>query len=304
MSFISGNGKTNTDILYAGLPRLPELGEELYSEDFALKLGGGVPGTMVNVSRLGIPVKISTWVGDDMFSRFCLEEYKKAGCEIINLYKGVGKLPLNITSALITPEDRTFATYGPEPDYSDAELEEIYKASTGAKIAEIQGGCLEVYKKLKSEGTLLVLDTGYSEDMSFEMYKDYIELADYYTPNQKEALKITGKDTPEDAVRFLSQYFEKPIVKLDKDGCMGMENGEIFTVPSIDEFKRVDSTGAGDAFLAGLMYGLYYDYSFKDCILLGNLTGGKCVTGIGCLTNYFKENELLEKLKEYKSKLL
>lgn len=303
MSFISGNGKTNTDILYAGLPRLPEIGEELYSQGFSLKLGGGVPGTMVNISRLSVPVKISTWLGDDMFSRFCLEEYKKAGCEIINLYKGKGELPLNITSAMITPEDRTFVTYGPEPRYSDTELEEIYSASAGAKIAEIQGGCIEVYRKLKSEGTLLVLDTGYTEDMSFNMYREYIELADYYTPNQKEALKITGKEKPEEAVKFLSQYFEKPIVKLDKDGCMGMENGEIFTVPVIDEYKRVDSTGAGDAFLAGLMYGLFYGYSFKDCILLGNLTGGKCVTGVGCLTNYFEENELIEKLNEYKSKL-
>lgn len=300
MSFIAGNGKTNTDILYAGLPRLPEMGEELYSQDFALKLGGGVPGTMINISRLGIPVKVSTWLGNDMFSQFCRQEYKQAGCEVINLYTGSGELPLNITSAMITPEDRTFVTYGPEPKYSDFELEQIYKASTGAKVVEIQNGCLEVYKQLKKEGTILVLDTGYTEDMSFEMYKEYIAIADYYTPNQKEALKITGKETPEQAIEFLSQYFEKPIVKLDKNGCMGMENGKIFTVQSINEFKRVDSTGAGDAFLAGLMYGLFYDYSFRDCITLGNLTGGKCVTGVGCLTEYFKEDELLRKLNEYR----
>lgn len=300
MSFIAGNGKTNTDILYSGLARLPDVGEELYSEGFALKLGGGVPGTMINIARLGIPTKISTWLSDDMFSAFCMSEFTKNGCQVENLYTGNGSLPLNITSAMITPEDRTFVTYGPEPEYNDYELERIYKSSTGAKIVEIQNGCLEVYKKLKKEGTLLVLDTGYTDDMSFEIYKDYIELADYYTPNQKEAAKITGKNDPREAIKFLSQYFEKPIVKLDKDGCMGMENGEIFPVPSIDEFVRVDSTGAGDAFLAGLMYGLFYDYSFKDCITLGNLTGGKCVTGVGCLTEYFKENELLEKLKEYR----
>lgn len=300
MSFIAGCGKTNTDILYAGLPRLPEMGEELYSEGFALKLGGGVPGTMINISRLGIPVKVSTWLGDDMFSRICREEYAKAGCEVNNLYTGSGELPLNITSAMITPEDRTFVTYGPVPKYNDYELEAIYNASKGAKIVEIQDSCLEVYKKLKQEGSILVLDTGYTDDMSFEKHREYIELADYYTPNQKEALKITGKDKPEEALKFLAEYFEKPIVKLDKDGCMGMENGEAFIVPSMDEFKRVDSTGAGDAFLAGLMYGLFHDYSFKDCITLGNLTGGKCVTGVGCLTEYFNEPELLLKLKEYK----
>ena len=49
MSFIAGTGKTNVDILYAGLKRLPQLGEELYSDGFKLCLGGGVPGTMVNL---------------------------------------------------------------------------------------------------------------------------------------------------------------------------------------------------------------------------------------------------------------
>lgn len=103
---------------------------------------------------------------------------------------------------------------------------------------------------------------------------------------------------------MLSRYFENPMVKLDKDGCMGMEGGKVFTVPVIDEYVRVDSTGAGDAFLAGFMYGLFNDYRFRDCILLGNLTGGKCVTGVGCLTEYLTEEELLKKFNEYKAEFL
>lgn len=68
MSFIAGTGKTNIDILYARLKRLPQLGEELYSDGFKLCLGGGVPGTMVNLGRLNIPVRTATWLGLDMFS--------------------------------------------------------------------------------------------------------------------------------------------------------------------------------------------------------------------------------------------
>lgn len=166
--------------------------------------------------------------------------------------------------------------------------------STGAKIVEVQNGYYDVYRKLKDEGTLLVLDTGYTDDMSLSLYRDLIELCDYYVPNQKEAMKITETASPEDAISVLSRYFENPMVKLDKDGCMGMEGGKVFTVPVIDEYVRVDSTGAGDAFLAGFMYGLFNDYRFRDCILLGNLTGGKCVTGVGCLTEYLTEEELLK----------
>lgn len=300
MSFIAGTGKTNVDILYAGLERLPEVGEEIYSKGFRLCLGGGVPGTMVNLSRLGVPVKTATWLGLDIFSDFVSNEYRISGVEITNLYNG-GELPLNITSSLITPEDRTFVTYGPEPPENDNTIQQIYNMSKGAKIAEVQNGYLEVYKKLKAEGTILVLDTGYSDDMSFESLKEYIEISDYYVPNQKEAMKVTNTNTPREALHILSRYFKNPVVKLDKDGCMGIDDdGKEFTVPIISEYKRVDSTGAGDAFLAGFMYGLFYDYSFRECILLGNITGGKCVTGVGCLTEFLTEAELLSKFNEYK----
>ena len=241
MSFIAGTGKTNVDILYASLKRLPQLGEELYSDGFKLCLGGGVPGTMVNLGRLNIPVRTATWLGLDMFSDFASNEYRDNSVEITNLYEG-GVLPLNITSAMITPEDRTFVTYGPDAEENDVTAEKIYRMSTGAKIVEVQNGYYDVYRKLKDEGTLLVLDTGYTDDMSLSLYRDLIELCDYYVPNQKEAMKITETASPEDAISVLSRYFENPMVKLDKDGCMGMEGGKVFTVPVIDEYVRVDST--------------------------------------------------------------
>ena len=64
--------------------------------------------------------------------------------------------------------------------------------------------------------------------------------------------------------------------------------------------KRFCKTGAGDAFLAGLMYGLYHGYPFADCVRFGNITGGKSVTGVGCLTEYVQESELLALREKYK----
>ena len=149
-------------------------------------------------------------------------------------------------------------------------------------------------------GAVLVFDTGWLDDLSIENYREYIELADYYTPNQKEALKITGADTPARAAEILSDYFENVIVKLDKDGCLIRENGREHVIPNIPEFAHQDSTGAGDAFLAGLLYGLYHDSSFRESVLFGNITGGKCVTAVGCLTAYCTEPELLTLAKKYR----
>ena len=73
----------------------------------------------------------------------------------------------------------------------------------------------------------------------------------------------------------------------------------LFLKKSIDEFVNVDSTGAGDAFLAGFCYGLYYDYSFRDCIAFGNVTGGKAVTKVGALSGYVTEKALIEYKNKY-----
>ena len=262
---------------------------------FSLQLGGGLPATLINLGRLGISTKIATELGNDIFSNFAKEKFTQNGVNPTNLYSGEG-IPLNITSAIILPKDRTFYTYGKgniEPD--DKALETFYSIARGSKICMMQlGGFLPVYKKLKEEGTILVLDTGWDDEMSIKKYRDYLELADYYTPNRKEAMKITGSDTPEDAAHALKQYFEKVVVKVDADGCIGIDGDEEFFVPSIEEFVNVDSTGAGDAFLAGFMYGLFYDYSLKDCIKFGNVTGGKAVTAVGALSGYVSEKELFE----------
>ena len=134
--------------------------------------------------------------------------------------------------------------------------------------------------------------------MSIEKHKDLIEIADYYTPNIDETEKMTGTRDPHKALDFLRNYFEKPIVKLGKYGCAGYDNG-YFTVDNIDEFKCVDATGAGDAFLAGFIYGLYNSLDFKQCILAGNITGGKCVTGVGCLTEHINVKEIKEYMNKY-----
>lgn len=300
MAFISGAGATNVDLLFQGFDRLAGVGEELYCKDFSLQLGGGLPATLINLGRLGIQTRIATELGSDIFSNFAKEKFNENGVTPVNLYNSNG-IPVNITSAIILPRDRTFYSYGKGdiiPD--DAMLEKFYEIAKGSKICMMQlGGFLEVYKKLKSEGTILVLDTGWDDEMSFEKYNGYLNLADYYTPNRKEAMKITGESTPQKAAQSLRKYFDKVVVKVDADGCIGIDNGEGFFVPSVAEFKNVDSTGAGDAFLAGFMYGLFYDYPLKDCIEFGNITGGKSVTRVGALSAYVSENEL----KEIKSRV-
>ena len=297
MSFLASVGVTNVDLMYVGMPRVPQEGEEIFSQDFRVLLGGGAPGTAVNAARLGIPTRLATYLGSDLFSGFARAQFEQNGVSPYNLAaEGETGIPVNVTSAMLTPGDRTFATYCKPTAITDELLERVYTMSKGAKLVQMQEGFLPVYRKLHEEGTILIFDMGWDDELSFEKYGDYLRLADYYTPNTKEALKITGRDTPEEALRVLAEYFEHPLVKLDKDGCLILEDGRPRLLRNIPEFTCKDSTGAGDAFLAGLMHG----YPFADCVRFGNITGGKSVTGVGCLTEYVQESELLALREKYK----
>ncbi len=298
-AFVAGADKVNIDLIFSGLGKLPEEGHEVMSEGFSLEMGGGIPATLVGLGRLGVPVRVQTPLGDDLFSGFAKDFFIKNGVDVVNLTPDYAGIPLNVTSVQLTPHDRTFVTYSDRREPSGEELELVYQRSTGAKICCMNPVYLPVYKRLKDEGTILVLDTGWDDDMSLESWKPLLELADYYLPNRLEAMKITGADSPEEAAQRLEPYFETVIVKLDADGCLIRERGVQTLVPSVPATDYKDSTGAGDAFYAGFLYGRYHDMSVYDSILCGNLTGGKCVTAIGCLNAWYNEAELLEAKERY-----
>lgn len=294
MSFVAGAATVNVDLLYQDMPRLPGIGEEIYTDKFSIQLGGGLAATLINLGRLGVPARIATELGDDMFSRFAESEFAKNGVSPMNFYRG-GKIPVNITSAVILKDDRSFISYGKGDMAPDGEaLEAFYGMATGAKICLMSpGGFTEVYRQLKSEGTVMALDMGWDDELSFEKYAELFSLADYYTPNLKEAKKLTGRESVEDICREMGKHFKNVVVKTDKTGCAGIDEDGFFFRESLPEFVNVDSTGAGDAFLAGFCYGLFRGCGLRDCVEFGNVTGGKAVTAVGALSAWVTESELL-----------
>lgn len=292
MGFVGGVGYTNIDLIYSGLDRLPQTGEEVYAQKFEMHLGGGIPATLINTSRLGIPSRAVTFVGKDYFSEFVYKAFERHGAQIVNLYEGDG-MPVTLSTTMVYNHDRSFLSYRDDVEVTEQLEEKIYRQLTGAKVVDMHVGFLEVYKRLNEEGTIQIFDTGWEDDLSLEKYREYLEIADYYMPNQKEALKITGEKSVEGAAEKLSQYFHDVIIKLDRDGCMLKNEKGIQIIPPMKGVEAVDSTGAGDAFMSGFMYGIYHDYPVDQCIRFGNVTGGTCVQGIGCLTRYVEEEELL-----------
>jgi len=298
--FVSGAGKTNVDILYSGMSGVPQEGEEIYAKDFSVQLGGGIPATLINVGRLGVPIHIQTFLGQDLFSRFAEDAFEKSGVTPCNLYSG-DRMPVNVTSAVITSRDRAFTSYSDPMTVTDLHVKKVLEASQGAAIVLMQEDFLSIYPTLKASGSVLVYDTGWREDMSLDGMREVLELADWYTPNEMEAMRITRTGSVQDAAAVLSEFFEHVIIKLGAKGCFVRSKGINSIVPAIPGVHAVDTTGAGDAFLAGFVYGLYHGASPLQCALYGNITGAASVEGLGCLSSYVDETELLERSIRYRN---
>ena len=298
--FVAGVGLANIDLMFSGLPRLPNEGEEIYAKEFSMHLGGGPLATLINASRLGIPVRAGTYLGDDIFSRYVQHELKTQSVQITNLYREHnGRIPLNVSVCALTKNDRTFISYTEKKPPDDNELQAVFDLCHGACIVDMQMGYIEVYRKLKEEGAMLILDIAWEDSIPRTVYESYLELADYWTANRQEALKFTGCNDVSGAASALRNWLKTPVIKLDIDGCL-VYDGEERIIPAVQEFRRVDSTGAGDAFLAGFIYGLYHQKPVEDAVLFGNITGGICVTAKGALTAYVTEPELLDFFGKYR----
>lgn len=297
--FAAGIGRTNIDLIYYGLSHLPKLGEEVFSEGFEIHMGGGAPGESVILSRLGIPVKVFTWLGNGLFSKYVLSEFSDGNPSVTDLYTGNGN-PLVISSTMVYGNDRTFLSYCEKVELSGSDIEMVQKEFMKAKIVLLSPHYPELYRDIDLSGKIHVFDTGWEDDLSLDnpRYRQLIDMADYYLPNRREALKITGKSSVDEAADALSSHFSKVIIKLDADGCLIRDNSGARIIPPMKNITAVDSTGAGDAFLSGFVYGLYHGYGIDECVQFGNITGGTCVQAYGCLTKTLTEPELLEKRSE------
>ena len=274
------------DCIFTGVDRFPRDGEEIYSKDLKITLGGGANISACRLNNWNIPVKFGTFHSDGMLSKLALRECEaKNFPRIYNLYKG-DKEPVILSVVYTGEKNRRIISYDPnvkENYLTDCELYDFLKDS---RIATAPHN-LNVVKKLHSDGTKLVYDVHCDDKLTLKAQRDILEYVDVFTPNAAEAMSIAKTSNHQRALEILCDYTAMPIVKLGEDGCCAKINGEIlyFVAPKVD---CIDTTGAGDNFLAGLIYGLYNGEKIEKCIAYANKAGAYSTTSYGCLGTDYK----------------
>jgi len=296
MEYISVFGQMNLDIIFDDFGSLPGLGEEVFAKNFEMQLGGGPMVYPIILSRFGINARLGTFLSDDIQSKIArrlLEEMNFKNYK--NFYEDKDGHPVVVTSVLSFEKDRSFICFNEQIRETSLNEEKVYSFLKGSKVVFAPHMFNNVMEKLKSEGCIIVFDTGWQEDLNINMYKDTLQNVDVFTPNDKEAMKMTGTGSPEEAVKSLARYVKHPIVSIGENGCITFLDNQVIYVPMPTKFKVLDTTGAGDNFLAGIIYGLFNDWDIVECMKMGNILGGHSTTELGC----YKANITLDMAMEY-----
>ncbi len=99
--------------------------------------------------------------------------------------------------------------------------------------------------------------------------------------NEAEAFAFTGEQEPLNALQAISEMTELAIVKIGMGGALIKNGSEVTHVGIMKAARRVDTTGAGDFYAAGFLYGLCEGLSLRQCGTIGAITAGKVIEVVG-----------------------
>lgn len=265
------------DLIFNGLPELPALGKDLFGTDFDLVAGGNFR-TCKAFKRLGVRAGWLTDFGDDFFSRLVLEMAAAEGLEA-GLFR-YHPAPLRHVSASFSyAHDRGFISYAdppPAPLPVTATLHAqrphvllISHLEYGAEQAEWAAAAHAagaiVYMDCQSQPAQVTL--------ALPGVREALRRVDVFAPNESEALHLTGAATIEAALETLAALAPTVVIKRGGQGALARRGGETVEAPALPVTVR-DTTGAGDCFNAGFLYGYLQGYDLDRCLRAGNICGG------------------------------
>ena len=272
----------NLDLIFKGFDRMPQPGEEVFAKSFTLQLGGGPLVFPIVLERLGCRVRLGTFMGTGGASDICQHLLEQRGFSGYEEFPTGHPDPVVVTSVFSWEHDRGFLSHNEGVNESALDSETVYRFLRDSRVVFAPVGHPEVTCRLHREGVRVVYDNGWSDDLSIDLFKDFLPAIDVYTPNDKEAMKIAGTGDLEEAVRFLARYTPHPVVTLGKGGCAYWDGEDIRYAPAVEAFRAVDTTGAGDNFLSGVIYGMLQNEPLDRCVRLGNIFAGQSTTRVGC----------------------
>jgi sugar/nucleoside kinase (ribokinase family) len=137
-------------------------------------------------------------------------------------------------------------------------------------------------RRAKERGLKTSVDTAWDDRGRWmEALAPALPHVDYFLPSIEEARMLTGRREPPEVAEALLEAGAKTVaLKMGVGGCYLRAGEQEVRLPAY-EVESVDSTGAGDAFVAGFLFGVLRGWDLESCGRLGNAAGALCTRAVG-----------------------
>ena len=292
---VIGFGALNVDKLYR-VNRIAREGEESFIISMNELAGGSAANTVVGLARLGARTGFIGKVAQDDEGQLLLADFKREGVNTDGMV--IAKEGNSGTVSAFVDKKGERALYVHRSVNDTLVFEEIsleYARQTEfLHLTSMDEKPFEAQKRLTQELShfKVSLDPGeiYAR-IGLAKLKPIIKRCFVVMPSESEVKLLTGKGWKEGAKQLLNEGAGIVGVKLGKEGCFITDGNQNHMVPPY-KAKVVDTTGAGDAWNAGFLYGLVRKKDLYECGRLGNLVASKCIAKVGARQGLPRVQEL------------
>jgi len=267
--------------------RSGEIKEAINGLKKTLASGGSAGNTMYGLGVMGVHSSFIGKVGRDELGNFYEKDMVDAGLTPMIVRSLLS--PTGTAVALVTPDsERTFATHLGAATELMAEdlLADYFK---GYHILYLEGylifnlSLVEHACRLAKENDMCVALDLASFNVVNEMRPAFDKIVNEYVDiifaNEEEARAFTGLG-PVEALDEISKRCEIAVVKTGPDGSWIKRGEEVVKVEAL-KVNAVDTTGAGDLYAAGFLYGFSNGFNLEKCGIFGSILAGKVIEVIG-----------------------
>lgn len=291
-------GEIYADHVFSGFVRWPQPGEEHFTESYIREAGGGAAITSCALARLGKTAAIFGVAGEqDVWLQERLRHFG-VGLDGLRLVETATA----VSVAISTRDDRSFLTWtganrGLESYLAEAAVQQLLTKARHVHFAmpldrEI---ALVLFPRLRASQCTMSLDVGHHRDWLRDT-TNWLTCGevDFFLPNEREAQIITGCDRQSGLLSELqARGMRNLVLKLGPDGAEASLAGRIYRAAAL-RVDAVDTTGAGDAFDAGLLDAFLDGASPDEMLTRACLCGSLSTRTTGALNALPTPKELNE----------
>jgi ribokinase len=282
--------------------RLPSSGETLLGTGYRMDYGGKGSNQAVGCARLGARVSFVAKIGNDNLGQMALRLYREEGVDTTHVFQtadvatGVGFILVEEISG----RNCIVLDPGANERLSAADVSNCEAAFSSPAVVLTQ---LEIpvdtagaaLKQGRTCRAITILNPAPVRPLPGCV----LQLVDVITPNEVEAKVLTGRGPddevpPEEIAReLISAGVKNVIITLGENGALLVTESATGRFPALP-VRAVDTTGAGDAFNAGLATALAWGATLEEAVELAIVTGGLAVTKEGVIPSLPDGNEVVE----------